>query len=71
MVAFPMTMTPKEVALACDVHHQTVLRWIRELGLPAKRSGISGPYELEPAAVRKWCADKGVTIHNPFDRRAQ
>lgn len=68
MVAAPM-MTPKEVALACDVHHQTVLRWIRSQGLPARRRGLHGAYELEPAAVVAWCDQRGVAIFNPFAER--
>ena len=65
MVAASM-MTPKEVALACDVHHQTVLRWIRSQGLPARRRGLHGAYALEPIAVMKWCSARGVAIYNPF-----
>ena len=59
-------MTTKEVALACDVHHHTVLRWIRSQGLPASRRGRGGPFELQPSAVLKWCDDNGVEIYNPF-----
>lgn len=67
-----MTMTPKEVALACNVTYHTVLRWIRDHGLPAKRRGIrgSGMLELEPAAVKRWCNDNDVQIHNPFHARS-
>ncbi len=61
-----MTLTPKEVALACDVRYDTVLRWIRKHGLPARRRGLTGAYSLEPAAVMKWCRDREVHIYNPF-----
>ena len=61
-----MMLSAKEVALACDVSAQTVRRWIKEKGLPARRAGFRAPLELDPIKVARWCEENNVPIHNPF-----
>jgi excisionase family DNA binding protein len=58
-------LTVKECALALDVSPDTIRRWIRDRGLPARRRGAQH-YSIQPTELANWCADEGIEIFNPF-----
>lgn len=63
-----MLLLPNEAAQALNVDESTVLRWIEEESLPARR--VQGSYQTHAVELLEWATERGIRV-NPVLYRMQ
>src|SRR3954465_8232435 len=62
-----MQLSTRDVSAALDVTEDTVIRWIRQRGLPARH--VAGQYRFHRAELLEWATANGEKVRaDLFDR---